>query len=123
MIDKSCHALAIDHVLAVAEPEQISARMVVIKLVGLFDGDARSGIFHDGRAFFNRRGGVATFRINLGIADDQMRRTNAFSPVVSVKLAGRIFRHDWVRVLNNENSLCDKIMASDQTSDQLERLN
>jgi hypothetical protein len=95
MIDERRHAFAIDYVLAIAESEQISARMIVIKLVRLFDGNSRTGVLDDVRAFFDGRGGVATFRIDFGITDDQMRWTSVFSSVVAVELAGRIFRHDW----------------------------
>jgi hypothetical protein len=41
-----------------------------------------------------------------------MRWTDMFSASVAVELTRGIFGHGRVRVLNNENSLCSKIMAS-----------
>jgi hypothetical protein len=53
----------------------------------------RSRILHDEGALLDRSRGVATFRINLGLADDQVRWASVFSSGITVELARRRSRH------------------------------
>ena len=93
VIDERRHAFTIDHMFAIHEPEQIGPGMVVVERVGFFDRDVRSRILHDEGALLDRSRGVATFRINLGLADDQVRWASGFSSGVTVELARRRSRH------------------------------
>ncbi len=87
MIYEGSHAFAINHMFAIGEPEQVGPRMVVVERISLFDGDARPRVLDDDVAFLNGGGRVATLRINLGVADNEVGWTREFSSRVTVELA------------------------------------
>jgi len=87
VIDERGHALAINHVFAIGQSEQIGPGMVVVELVGFLDGNARPSVLHDDRAFLDDSRRMATLGIYLRVANDQVCGAVVFSSVVAIELA------------------------------------
>src|SRR5579864_753218 len=64
MIQVGAQTLAVDYGLAVIQPVQIGAGSAVVKAVGFFGGDARSGVLDHAGALADRCRGVYTDRVN-----------------------------------------------------------
>ena len=71
VVDKHGDAVAIDHLGAVADSEQISDRLLFVAAVGLLLIDDGAGVFHYASRFFDRGVGVTTGSVNEGGANDE----------------------------------------------------
>jgi len=71
MVDKRSNAVAIDHVLAAVETEEIRHRHVIIEIVGLLVAQAFADVLHDESAFSDSRGGVTTTGMNARFLKDE----------------------------------------------------
>lgn len=71
MIDEHGRAVAVYHIGSVADAKQVSRWRILIFLIGLVFGDARSRVFNHARAFFDWRSGVAACRMDGGRTNDK----------------------------------------------------
>src|SRR5262249_56684659 len=75
-IDKGSDTITVDHMLAIEEPKQVSARRVVVNRVRSFVSKPRSGVFGDNRSLLNKSCRVDTVGVNLRPANHQCHATS-----------------------------------------------
>src|SRR5260370_87314 len=71
MIGECSPPVSVNDAFAAIQAEQIRARKIVVKIVGLFVGKVLAHVFHDQRPFANRPRGVATVGVNARLAKDK----------------------------------------------------
>src|SRR5712692_1136251 len=74
MIDEGGHPVAVNNAFCAVQAEQIRARKIVVKIVGLFVGEVLAHVFHDQRPFANRPRGVAAVGVDARLANDERHR-------------------------------------------------
>src|SRR6266852_9814693 len=110
MIDECSHPVAVNYAFAAVQAEQIRARKIVVKIVGLFVGEVLAHIFYDQCPFANRPRGVATIGMNARLAKDKrhdsrlrrplldfIRNRSSLTPPVKLRTTGiRLVRSSWL---------------------------
>ena len=74
VIDERRDAIPVDDVFALADAEEIGVRPLGIELVGLFLGEARTGVLDDVGTLRDGHRRIATGAMDTGLADQQIGR-------------------------------------------------
>jgi hypothetical protein len=94
VVDKGGDTFTVNDMFTVGESEEISPWMLLIKSVGLFDGQASPGILDHEIPLFYRGRGVAAFGIDLGMTNLQVGRANFLAAIFTFsRLRKSCLRH------------------------------
>jgi hypothetical protein len=71
MIDERSDAVAVDDMLSAVEPEKVRRGNVIVKVVGLFVGQALANVFNYESALADQQSGIATAGVDARFSKDQ----------------------------------------------------